>query len=113
VIASEGSSDVRILVIDDTTAIHNDFGKILAESSLPAIPDMSRQFLGEPEIPIELSRFLVDSAYQGEEEPWPESSVDGFDPPGSEIPWLRTGTRSGDQHGRGRRPAISRHAVLR
>ena len=43
-IANEGSSDVRILVIDDTSAIHNDIRKILAESSLPAIPVATHSF---------------------------------------------------------------------
>jgi len=64
------SSDVtnrRILIIDDTPSIHQDFRKILNPESDndPLLADTEERLFGTPR-PVQ-QRFQLDSAYQGEE----------------------------------------------
>src|SRR5579871_1167477 len=57
----------RILLIDDTAAIHDDFRKILMQrSSEPELEALEAALLGE-EKPRDTVRFDIDSAYQGQE----------------------------------------------
>jgi two-component system, NtrC family, sensor kinase len=59
----------RILVIDDTRAIHSDFRKILCKKaqSADALADVEIALFGETVHPDDDAAFDVDSAYQGEE----------------------------------------------
>jgi len=62
--------DRRILIIDDNPAIHQDFRKILVEPSVSnaeALDEMGAALFGRrPENP-RLHRYLIDSAFQGDE----------------------------------------------
>jgi len=59
----------RILVIDDNRAIHEDFRKILAPSTNPshALTEEEATLFGDTAPPLQLPRFEIDSAYQGQE----------------------------------------------
>lgn len=61
--------NVRILVIDDNRAIHDDFRKILcpATNSLAALDAAEEELFGTPAPAVPQSCFTVDSAYQGAE----------------------------------------------
>ena len=57
----------RILVIDDTPAIHQDFRKILTRAETPALDEARAAFFG-PSLPrCRQVSFALDSAYQGQE----------------------------------------------
>jgi PAS domain S-box-containing protein len=57
----------RILVIDDTPAIHQDFLKILAEGDEPTLDKMEGALFGCRPAPCRGAKFVLDSAYQGRE----------------------------------------------
>jgi two-component system, sensor histidine kinase and response regulator len=59
----------RILIIDDTRAIHDDFRKILAADIIKtaALDVAAEALFGRPTDAISQTQFEVDSAYQGEE----------------------------------------------
>jgi PAS domain S-box-containing protein len=57
----------RILVIDDTPAIHQDFRKILAESGEPTLDKMEGALFGCRPETFRGPKFVLDSAYQGNE----------------------------------------------
>jgi len=59
----------RILLIDDNSAIHEDFGKIFGPGlqSAAALAQSEAALFGEPANPSVVPRFQLDSAFQGEE----------------------------------------------
>ena len=59
----------RILIVDDSRAIHDDFRKILAASSTTyTLTDDEAALFGEPSVPpFPVNNLQLDSAYQGEE----------------------------------------------
>ena len=58
----------RILVIDDNKAIHDDFKKILSKENAPDDLDAKEAAMFGAETPtIELPKFQIDSAFQGQE----------------------------------------------
>ncbi|HEU5395699.1 MAG TPA: response regulator [Verrucomicrobiae bacterium] len=59
----------RILVIDDNKAIHDDFRKILAapKSGGDHLAEAEAALFGEESARLELPRFQIDSAFQGQE----------------------------------------------
>src|SRR5260370_28216268 len=57
----------RILLIDDTVAIHADFRKILAEDEAPALDRTEAELFGVSKSATPRSSFVLDSAYQGQE----------------------------------------------
>ena len=59
----------RVLVIDDITAIHEDFRKILAPTAAPsnALRDSAAALFGTPVASAAIAEFSVDCAHQGEE----------------------------------------------
>ncbi|MBK9991380.1 MAG: response regulator [Verrucomicrobia bacterium] len=66
------TSTYRILVIDDTPSIHEDFRKILNPSTDPAesnarVQSLASAIFGKTNLPPAPIRFTVDSAMQGEE----------------------------------------------
>ena len=86
----------RILVIDDTEAIHSDFKKILGEgeSTTTALEQDETLLFEASTVPVDARSFSVDSAYQGQEglervrealsadRPYPLAFVDVRMPPG-------------------------------
>ena len=58
---------VRILIINDTPAIHDDFRKILGEISTASLDQAAAELFGEAPATSHRTRFVLDSAYQGEE----------------------------------------------
>lgn len=59
----------RILVVDDTRAIHEDFRKILLPPTASALDDQEADLFGDDPVKpaAAMTRFIVDSAYQGQE----------------------------------------------
>src|SRR5690606_1779651 len=61
----------RILIVDDTPAIHADVRKILCPASseqADVLADLEREVLGDAaQAPVRLNTFDVDSAHQGQE----------------------------------------------
>ncbi|HVM51109.1 MAG TPA: response regulator [Candidatus Acidoferrum sp.] len=58
----------RVLVIDDNAAIHNDFRKILVQSSAATrLDEMEKELFGPVTAPIQRAGFRIESAYQGQE----------------------------------------------
>jgi PAS domain S-box-containing protein len=57
----------RILVIDDTPAIHDDFRKILNKVEAPALDEAQAALFGLPTAQRKQPSFVLDSAYQGQE----------------------------------------------
>jgi len=57
----------RILIIDDTPAIHLDFRKILEKDDASPLDGPAAELFGDAPEPSRRSGFLLDSAYQGEE----------------------------------------------
>ena len=57
----------RILVIDDTPAIHDDFRKVLGAESAPALQEDEALLFGEGSAQRKETRFAIDYAHQGEE----------------------------------------------
>lgn len=86
----------RILVIDDNSAIHDDFRKILANSAKPGdtLHDMRSALFGSPSQTTPTVAFEVDCAFQGNEgvekvrqaqsigQPYALAFVDSRMPPG-------------------------------
>ena len=86
----------RILVIDDNSAIHDDFRKILAKSAKPGdrLQDMQSALFGSPSQTTPTVAFEIDCAFQGKEgvemvrqaqsigRPYALAFVDGRMPPG-------------------------------
>ncbi len=61
-------SNRRILLIDDTLGIHEDFRKILAPAvASTALDDVESELFGSEATPSSAQGFELDSAYQGEE----------------------------------------------
>jgi PAS domain S-box-containing protein len=65
--ASNEPVSPRILIIDDTRAIHNDFRKILMPIENTALDEATAALFGSPVAGRPHSNFVVDSAYQGNE----------------------------------------------
>lgn len=64
----DGTKNRRILVIDDSLAIHEDFRKILGTSrGNQAVDQMASRLFGESVAAGEPITFEIDSAYQGQE----------------------------------------------
>lgn len=58
----------RVLIIDDTEAIHQDIRKVLAPSALDELESLEEELLSHPApVRASTSRFEIDSAYQGDE----------------------------------------------
>jgi signal transduction histidine kinase/DNA-binding NtrC family response regulator len=57
----------RILVIDDTVAIHDDFRKILAGDDAGPLDQTEAELFGVAKPSAHSSKFVLDSAYQGQE----------------------------------------------
>jgi CheY-like chemotaxis protein len=57
----------RVLLVDDTPAIHEDFRKILSDQEPTALDLADRELFGTPATPKLQKRFTVHSAYQGQE----------------------------------------------
>jgi two-component system, sensor histidine kinase and response regulator len=68
---SAGAGNRRILIVDDTPAIHADIRKILCpevSEGASLLADLESELFGEPAAPSQtVPRFSVDSAYQGKE----------------------------------------------
>ena len=65
--ASPGPESLRILIIDDTAAIHNDFRKILRREESPALDQARAALFGESIAASQQADFELDSASQGQE----------------------------------------------
>ena len=87
--------NARILIIDDNTAIHDDFRKILCpDVTSSAVDELEASLFDSEAAPTVASAFEVDSAYQGREglvkveqalvenRPYALAFVDGRMPPG-------------------------------
>src|SRR5438445_284566 len=61
---ANGGSDARILIIDDTRAIHDDFRKVLTPSGASELEKTEAELFGEPAVALEQINFILDSAYQ-------------------------------------------------
>ena len=60
--------NLRILIVDDSRAIHDDFRKILAgKSRSQGMSDTEAELFGEPTTTSNATSFELDSAFQGEE----------------------------------------------
>ena len=60
--------NLRILIVDDSRAIHDDFRKILGgRNRVQTMSDTEAELFGEPTTPMAAASFELDSAYQGEE----------------------------------------------
>ncbi len=57
----------RILLIDDTPAIHDDFRKILAEDDVAALDGTEAELFGTTKVTSPRAAFNLDSAYQGQD----------------------------------------------
>jgi nitrogen fixation negative regulator NifL len=57
----------RVLIIDDTRAIHDDFRKILVKEQNPALDQAGDALFGRPELQRHRADFTLDSAFQGTE----------------------------------------------
>ena len=57
----------RVLLVDDTPAIHDDFRKILASDAIAIDMDEDEALLFEAPAPAVVTRYDLDSAYQGAE----------------------------------------------
>lgn len=63
-----GARNHRLLIVDDNTAIHDDFRKILCANNVDRdYEQVEAAFFGEAIAPIAGCSFEVDSAYQGQE----------------------------------------------
>jgi two-component system, NtrC family, sensor kinase len=61
-------SNRRILLVDDTVSIHEDFHRILRSSDgAPDLAAAEQALFGEVSEPVGRARFELDSAYQGQE----------------------------------------------
>ena len=61
------TAQYRILLIDDTVAIHGDFRKILADDHAADLDHAEAELFGSSNGAIHRGSFAVDSAYQGQE----------------------------------------------
>ncbi len=66
---SANSPSYRVLIVDDNPAIHSDFRKILggAQESSSRLDEAEAALFGEAPTAPPVTRFLIDSAYQGQE----------------------------------------------
>jgi len=64
---TDGTEDVRILIIDDMPAIHEDFRKILGEAANGDLDAAADALFGGSSAPHHQIGFQLDSAYQGSE----------------------------------------------
>ncbi len=61
-------SSYRVLVVDDNPAIHSDFRKILGgQEDSSRLDEAEAALFGDPVSTMPSTRFLIDSAYQGQE----------------------------------------------
>src|SRR5690348_7694625 len=67
IIPATGSPDYRVLIVDDTAGIHADFRKILSAPQESAISELEAVVFGGTNPICPGPRFVVDSAYQGQE----------------------------------------------
>lgn len=89
--------EYRILVVDDLKNIHDDFKKILAPQKNRAeegLEKLNQEMFGRPKDDIQLPKFSIDTAFQGEEaiklvkasieegKPYAVAFVDVLMPPG-------------------------------
>jgi two-component system, cell cycle sensor histidine kinase and response regulator CckA len=61
------AGDARILVVDDMPSIHDDFRKILSASPQQDLNSAADALFGEAQTADHHPKFLIDSAYRGEE----------------------------------------------
>jgi predicted signal transduction protein with EAL and GGDEF domain len=62
------SANRRVLIIDDTPSIHDDFRRVLSGGRETSEVDAAEQeLLGQPNPPVDEASFEIDSAYQGRE----------------------------------------------
>ena len=66
-VPAHGLGEPRVLIIDDTRAIHEDFRKILSATPRPALEDLEAALFDSSASPCPRSQFILDSAYQGAE----------------------------------------------
>ncbi len=64
---AHGLGDPRVLIIDDTRSIHDDFRKILVGVQRPALEGLEAVLFDFPVAPCPRVQFNLDSAYQGPE----------------------------------------------
>src|ERR1041385_6543582 len=64
---AEKENSSRILIVDDTRAIHEDFRKVLTRSESTALEKAEAELFGKPATAVERANFILDSAYQGKE----------------------------------------------
>src|SRR5690242_9749997 len=64
---ADTESNPRILIIDDTRAIHDDFRKVLTRSDSAALEKAEAELFGKRATSVEHTNFILDSAYQGKE----------------------------------------------
>jgi PAS domain S-box-containing protein len=64
---ASSQDSLRILVIDDTPAIHEDFRKILRRVDIPEMDRTEAVLFGAPTTGLQPGTFTLDSAYQGQE----------------------------------------------
>ncbi|MGA2749688.1 MAG: response regulator [Verrucomicrobiota bacterium] len=57
----------RLLIIDDTAGIHEDFRKLLRQEEPSPVDQTETALFGRNSVSPERKRFLIDSAYQGQE----------------------------------------------
>ncbi|BCQ69485.1 transcriptional regulator [Pseudomonas sp. Eqa60] len=62
-----GRANRRILIVDDSPAIHEDFHKILAPRQAPDLSLAEQQLFGHATMPAQQAPFCLDSAFQGQE----------------------------------------------
>ena len=66
-VQADAPAHTRILIIDDTPAIHEDFRKALTQVETPALDEAAAALFGRPPPRRRRSRFVLDSAYQGQD----------------------------------------------
>jgi PAS domain S-box-containing protein len=64
---ANADSNPRILIIDDTRAIHDDFRKVLTRSDSTALEKAEAELFGSRTKGVEQTQFALDSAFQGKE----------------------------------------------
>ncbi|HEU5077666.1 MAG TPA: ATP-binding protein [Opitutaceae bacterium] len=67
-ISDQSKNHFRVLIVDDSRNIHDDFHKVLAPPPENTIADLEAELFGDaPAVVAPRIRFTVDSAFQGEE----------------------------------------------
>lgn len=64
---NSSSSSYRVLIVDDSNNIHEDFKKVLTRLNDSSIDQLEAELFGDEVVAKSPIQFVVDSAYQGEE----------------------------------------------